>query len=223
MICFCRHSKLELWSAQVRGQRRKTSQGKRRPGWGCMNRWVIMMWASSWCNVCSIHTEQGRGGELETDNNSCADGEECHVFKGLANTPEVCFHSLIQQQWGHYRCTHTRGWTCLWDLVIEGIFSSTLSRAARWVQVRTPVAGISTLSSVSTELRQQRAQTSVWFANSELIWSANCCSSPVQQKPGHKNTTDLPPRWLFFHTPVTTAFSPPHQPTYKHSKSNILI
>ena len=35
---------------------------------------------------------------VETDKNSCDRNEECSVLKGLAFTPEVCFHSLIRAQ-----------------------------------------------------------------------------------------------------------------------------
>lgn len=33
---------------------------------------------------------------VETDKNSRDRNEECSVLKGLAFTPEVCFHSLIR-------------------------------------------------------------------------------------------------------------------------------
>lgn len=77
------------------------------------------MWAPSLCNARSIHTEPGRGGRPGTDRSSCGQNEECSVFKGLADTPEVCFHSLIQERRGHYRSTQTSGWTCRWDLITE--------------------------------------------------------------------------------------------------------
>lgn len=70
---------------------------------------AVLMWAPSLCNARSIHTEPGRGGRLGTDRNSCAQNEECSVFKGLTDTQEVCFHSLIQERRGHYRTTQTSG------------------------------------------------------------------------------------------------------------------
>lgn len=109
--------------------------GKRRPWYSSgvqpqRNRWIVLMWASSLCNACSIHTKAGRGDGVETDRNSCADNEECCVFKGLRTTPEVCFRSLIRERRGHYGSTQTSGWTCLWDLVTEIFPQNMLRRSA---------------------------------------------------------------------------------------------
>lgn len=92
---------LDFGKSQVRGQSLDLSPGRGTP-WlfhrgarSAKTGAAALMWASPVCNVRSIHTEPGRG--AGTDRNSCARNEECSVFKGLTNTPEVCFHSPTQE------------------------------------------------------------------------------------------------------------------------------
>ena len=73
-------------------------------------------------SVCDCHREnkkkKRRGGgdtEVETDKNSCDRNEECSVLKGLAFTPEVCFHSLMRGQ--RSRCSSKQArWNCFTPL-----------------------------------------------------------------------------------------------------------
>lgn len=49
--------------------------------------YILVVW--SFCSVC---------GGVEIDKSICDRNKECSVLKGLASTPEVCFHSLIREQ-----------------------------------------------------------------------------------------------------------------------------
>lgn len=57
-----------------------------------------------WRRHTTGEEEEGAGGRagVEIDENSCDGNEECSVLKGLASTPEVCFHSptgAVQSTW----------------------------------------------------------------------------------------------------------------------------
>ncbi len=64
---------------------------------------VVVVYVLSYCAFFCVRLPQRNGvGEgdsrVETDKNSCDRNEECSVLKGLASTPEVCFHSLVREQ-----------------------------------------------------------------------------------------------------------------------------
>lgn len=59
---------------------------------------AMLIYALSYFDTLCVAATDGLGegeSEVEKDKNSCDRNEECSVLKGLASSPEVCFHSLI--------------------------------------------------------------------------------------------------------------------------------
>lgn len=87
-----------------------------------------------WFSLCTAATgKQGEGdSRVEIDKNSCDRNEECSVLKGLASTPEVCFHSLMEEQKRQRNRKKASKWICFkppdnslletyWDISVKPV------------------------------------------------------------------------------------------------------